>query len=358
MMSRWGYVALAVAACLAVASCGGPKVEYKYRVVVIPKGLTHEHWQSVHRGADRAAADLAARGLNVEVIWDGPRTEDDARAQIDIVDRHVAGGVSGIVLAPQHSETMVAPVKRAVDKGIPVVAIDSGLADQDVIIKYIATNNYNGGKLAAERLLKVLRDDGKPAPKLVLFRYAKGSESTEQREKGFEDVVDLTVTTQKAAGAPTITWLSRDKYAGATADSALKEATPLLNGLKDRGIDGIFAVNESSAMGMLRAMQSLGLNKKVRLVGFDSSPPLLQAVADGDIDGLILQDPFKMGYLSVWTLVQHLEGYDVAPQGDKVSYTGEYVVTRENVDSKEVRQLFDPELQKERKIELPELKKR
>jgi ribose transport system substrate-binding protein len=357
-MPRWGYVALALASCLAPAGCGGPKADYKYRVVVIPKGLTHEHWQSVHRGADRAAADLAAQGIGVEVIWDGPRTEDDAQAQVTIVDRQVAGGISGIVLAPQHSETMVAPVKRAVGKGIPVVAIDSGLADQDVIIKYIATDNYNGGKLAAERLLKVLRDEGKPAPKLVLFRYAKGSESTEQREKGFEDVIDLTISTQKAAKVPTVTWLSRDKYAGATTDSALREATPLLNGLKDQGIDGIFAVNESSAMGMLRAMQSLGLNRKVRLVGFDSSPPLLQAVADGDIDGLILQDPYKMGYLSVWTLVQHLEGYDVAPGGDKVQSTGEYVVTKENVDSKEVRQLFDPELQKERKIETPTYKKK
>ncbi|HKI30825.1 MAG TPA: substrate-binding domain-containing protein [Gemmataceae bacterium] len=356
-MPRWGYVGLALVASLALAGCG-PKADYKYRVVVIPKGLTHEHWQSVHRGADRAAASLAEQGIKVEVIWDGPRTEDDAQAQITLVDRHVAGGVSGIVLAPQHSETMVAPVKRAVDKGIPVVAIDSGLADQDVLIKYIATDNYNGGKLAAERLLKVLRNDGKPAPKLVLFRYAKGSESTEQREKGFEDHINKVIDEQKKKGEPTITWLSNDKYAGATADSALKVASPLLGGLQDQGIDGIFAVNESSATGMLRAMQSLKLNKKVRLVGFDSSPPLLQAVSDGDIDGLILQDPYKMGYLSVWTLVKHLEGYDVAPDGDKEWSTGEYLVTRENIDEKGIRQLFDPDLQMDRGFGLPELKKR
>jgi ribose transport system substrate-binding protein len=356
-MRRWGYIGLALVAGLALAGCG-PRTDYKYRIVVIPKGLTHEHWQSVHRGADRAAADLAEKGLKVEVIWDGPRTEDDAQKQIEIVDRHAASGISGIVLAPQHSETMVAPVKRAVEKGIPVVAIDSGLADQSLIIKYIATDNRNGGKLAAERLLKVLRDEGKAAPKVVLFRYAPGSESTEQREKGFEDVIDLTITTQKAAGVPTITWLSRDKYAGATADSALKEATPLLNALQDQGIDGIFAVNESSATGMLRALQSLKLNKKVHLVGFDSSPPLLQAVADGDIDGLILQDPYRMGYLSVWTLVQHLEGYDVAPGGDKVQGTGEHVVTRENLEDEQIRQLFNPDLQAKRTIEMPAYKKK
>lgn len=336
---------------LALGGCGGPKTEPKYRIVVIPKGLTHEHWQSVHRGAERAAADLTAQGIAVEVLWDGPRTESDAQAQIDIVNRSVAARVHGIVLAPQHSQTMVAPVRSAVARGIPVVILDSDLDDRDAYIKYVATDNYRGGRLAAERLLKVLRDAGKPAPKLVLFRYAPGSESTEQRERGFEDVVNGVIAEQKKKGEPTITWLSNNRYAGATVDSALKEATPLLNSLQDQGIDGIFAPNESSATGMLRALQSLRLNKKVKLVGFDSSPPLLQAVAEGDIDGLVLQDPYRMGYLGVWTVVQHLEGKNVAPDGNKVLGTGEYLVTRENLEDPSTRELFTPELQLKRKIQ-------
>jgi ribose transport system substrate-binding protein len=252
---------------------------------------------------------------------------------------------------------MVAPVQSAVQKGIPVVVLDSDLNDRSAYVKYVATDNYHGGRLAAERLLQVLRDAGKPAPKLVLFRYAPGSESTEQREKGFEDVVNDAVARQKK-GEPTITWLSRDKYAGATTDSALQAATPLLNSLQDQGLDGIFAPNESSTMGMLKAMQSLRLNKKIKLVGFDSSPPLLQAVADGDIDGLVLQDPYRMGYLGVWTLVQHLEGYDVAPGGDKVLGTGEHVVTKENLESDRTRELFTPELQAKRTIATPTYLKR
>src|SRR5262245_37851447 len=182
-MLRRGYLGLAAAACLALAGCGGPKETYKYRVAVIPKGLTHEFWQSIHRGAQRAAADLKGQGVSVEVIWDGPRTESDAQAQINILDRNIANRVSGLVLAPQHSETMVAPVKKAVERDIPVVIIDSGLADEGLIVKYVATDNYRGGRLAAQQLLKVLREEGNAAPKLVLFRYATGSESTEQREK-------------------------------------------------------------------------------------------------------------------------------------------------------------------------------
>jgi ribose transport system substrate-binding protein len=357
-MPRWGHFALPVLLCLALAGCAGPKKEVKYRIAVIPKGLTHQFWQSIHRGAEQAAADLGAQGIPVEIIWSGPRTEDDAQAQITLVEQQVAAGVSGIVLAPQHSTQMVQSVQEAVEKGIPVVIIDSGLDNRDLIVKYVATNNYHGGQLAAEHLLNVLKAEGKTAPKLVMLRYKTGSESTDQREKGFEDYVNLVITVQKNAGTPTITWLSTNKYAGATTDSALAVATPLLNSLKDEGIDGIFAPNESSATGMLKALQSLGLNKKVRFVGFDSSEPLLQAVQDGDIDGLIVQDPYKMGYLGVWTLVRHLEGDNVAPDGNKELGTGETVITRDNLDAVATRELFDPEAQRKRRIQVPTFLKR
>lgn len=352
-MPRWILSTVPLVLVLALLGCGGPKKEYKYRVAVIPKGLTHQFWQSIHRGADRAADDLAKQGISVEIIWAGPRTEDDAQAQITIVEQQIANGVSGIVLAPQHSAQMVPAAQSAAAKKIPVVIIDSGLDDRGLIVKYVATNNYHGGELAAEQLLSALKADGKSAPKLILFRYKTGSESTEQREKGFEDVVNRAIEEQKKKGEPTITWLSKNRYAGATTDSALAAATPLLNGLKDEGIDGIFAPNESSATGMLKALQSLGLNKKVRFVGFDSSEPLLQAVQDGDIDALIVQDPYRMGYLGVRTLVQHLEGENVQADGKLELSTGEYAITKANLAEELTRELFDPELQKKRVIQMP-----
>ena len=121
---------------------------------------------------------------------------------------------------------------------------------------------------------------------------------------------------------------------------------------------GIFAPNESSASGVIEAMTSLGLNKKIALVGFDSSVFLLQSLRSGNIDGLIVQDPYRMGYLGVWTVVHHLEGYDVAPGGEKALSTGEHLVTKENLDDEATRRLFEPELQKKREIEVPAFEKK
>jgi ribose transport system substrate-binding protein len=99
------------------------------------------------------------------------------------------------------------------------------------------------------------------------------------------------------------------------------------------------------------------LNKKIALVGFDSSGPLQQAVRDGDVEALIVQDPYRMGYLGVWELVQHLEGSNVTPGGKKVESTGEHVVTKENLDAPSTRGLFDPKAQAQRTLKAPEYSK-
>jgi ribose transport system substrate-binding protein len=357
-MLRARNLALFAIVCLTLCGCGGSnKPTFKYKIAVIPKGMTHEFWKSIERGAKRAGADLTDQGVSTHVEFDGPKKEDEAKEQIEIVERSVSDKVSGIVLAPQHSKTMVAPVERAVGKGIPLVIIDSGLNKEEAFVKYVATNNYNGGELAAKHLLKALSDEGKNAPRLILFRYQVGSESTDQREQGFIDHVNKVIEEQKKEGKAAITWVSDKQYAGATKDSAIDKAMPLLSEFRDK-FDGIFAPNESSAAGLLEALRSQRLNQKVKFVGFDSSGPLLDALKQGDIDGLIVQDPYKMGYLGVWILVQYIQGYDVSPDGEKELGTGEHLITKENVNSAETRELIDPELQQKRKIEVPKYTKR
>ncbi len=341
-MSRDLFLALAAAAvCLVLGGCS-TKSSYKYRVAVIPKGQTHEFWQSIERGARRAADDLAGQGISVEILWDAPLKESDAQDQIARVQRNTSRGIDGLVLAPQDSKAMVPAVQHTVERGIPVVIIDSGLDRPGLMVKYVATDNYNGGKMAAQHLLGVLAKEGKTAPKLVLFRYQAGSESTEQREKGFLDHVK---------GKPGVEVIDDREYAGATVDTAQRAAGPLLARIQDRA-DGIFAVNESATNGLLNAMRSKGLNKKIHLMGFDSSQPLLDSVKEGDVDGLIVQDPYRMGYLGVWVLVRHLEGDDVSAGGKNLS-TGEYLLTRDNLDRSETSERFDPALQARRTIQVP-----
>ena len=235
---------------------------------------------------------------------------------------------------------MTACVKRAADAGVPVVVIDSDLAERDHYVKYVATDNYHGGELAGEHLIATLKKQDKDKPKVILFRYAVGSEATEQRERGFEDAVKRV--------CPDAVWLSTDKYAGATRDSAMKEAGPMVLQFKDQ-MDAIFAPNESSATGTVDVLRSQGLNKKVLVMGFDASKQLLQGIREGDIIGSILQDPYRMGYVSTWMCVRHLLGGNVNASRKEMSLsTGEYLVTKENVDSEFVLGLYDPAAQAKR----------
>ena len=115
------HLALAAAVCLLLSGCGRPDANVKYRIAVIPKGLTHEFWQSIHRGAERAAADLTGEGVSTRIDWDGPQKESDAREQINLVNLKVGTGINGLVLAPQDSKRMVSCVTEAADRGVPVV---------------------------------------------------------------------------------------------------------------------------------------------------------------------------------------------------------------------------------------------
>jgi ABC-type sugar transport system substrate-binding protein len=132
--------------------------DIKYRIAVIPKGTTHEFWKSVHAGAAQAAKEAG----NVEILWKGPLHENDADGQINVVQEFITKKVDGLVLAPLDSQALVAAVSDAKLQGIPTVIFDSGLADESIIVSYVATDNYHGGALAAQRLAEVLQGQSKP----------------------------------------------------------------------------------------------------------------------------------------------------------------------------------------------------
>jgi ribose transport system substrate-binding protein len=282
------------------------------KIAVIPKGTTHAYWKSVEAGARAAAKELG-----VEVVYKGPVQENDRSSQIQIVEQFASEpGISGLVLAPLDDEALVDPVKTVTDKGIPVVIIDSGLRGKPGtdFASFFATNNHAAGELGGENLARLLNGKGN----VVLLKYNPGSASTQEREDGFLEAM---------AKYPLITIISKDQYAGATQDSAKTKAMSMNDKLT--AAQGIFCPNESSTLGMLGALEDLGLVGKVKFVGFDASPALVDALRSKQIDVLISQDPFKMGYEAVKTCVAAIRKQKVEPIID----TGTAVVTLDNVDT-------------------------
>jgi ribose transport system substrate-binding protein len=315
-------VALAAAALALVPAARSAD----YQIAVIPKGTTHEFWKSVQAGAIKAKRELATKGISIDVIWKGPLLEDDREQQIQVVENFIGRNVSAIVLAPLDERALVAPVEEAVAGGIPVIVIDSRL-NSNKISSTVSTNNYKGGQIGARRLGAVMAGKGR----LVLLRYQVGSASTEQREQGFLDVMK--------SDFPGITLLSADQYGGATRETAYRASQNLLNRFGDQ-TDGIFAPNESTASGMLLALRETGLGGKVRFVGFDANDQLLGGLREKLIDGLVIQDPVKMGYTGVVTAVAVLRHQPV----DAVIDTGVGLVTRENMDDPVISALIHPPL--------------
>jgi ribose transport system substrate-binding protein len=329
-------VIVALAVIFATAGCKQKETEESvdtYRIAVIPKGTTHIFWKSIHAGAIKAQQELKAADVNVEIIWKGPLKEDDRESQIQVVENFVTQGVTGIVLAPLDDAALRMPVKEAVNSGIPVVIIDSGLKSDDYV-SFVATDNYKGGRKGGERLAETLGGKGK----VIMLRYQEGSASTMNREQGFLDVLKEKY--------PDIEVVSANQYGGATTESAYKASENLLAPLRtaDGGlsIDGIFCPNESTAFAMLRALEDSDLAGKVKYVGFDSSERLVQGLRNGEIQGLVLQDPINMGYLGVKTLVAHLQGQKVEKRID----TGSAVATPENMDDPKMKNLLEPDFKK------------
>ncbi len=313
---------------LSLAAAVSAAAAESYKIAVIPKGTTHEFWKSIHAGAKKAEQELKAEGVNVQIIWNGPLKEDDREQQIQVVENFVAQRVNGIVLAPLDRKGLVAPVETAVRGKIPVIIIDSGL-ESKAPVSSVSTDNREGGRIAARNLGKMLGGKGNA----IMLRYAVGSASTEEREEGFLEVMKKDF--------PGIKLLSTDQHAGATRDSAKRTAENLLNRY-GRQVQGVFASNESAAAGMLLALRDAGLAGKVSFVAFDSGETLNAGLKAGHVQGMVVQNPMRMGYLGVKTMVAVLRGQKVQGFVD----TGVGFVTKENFNSPEMAEIVNPPLDK------------
>jgi ribose transport system substrate-binding protein len=302
---------------LALPGCDSspPTLEPAREVIaVVPKGTSHLFWRTIEAGAREAAADYG-----VEIIWKGPLKENDRAQQIALVEQLVTQGVSGIVLAPLDDVALLRPVKAAGAKGIPVLVFDTGLKGEpgQDFISFVATDNFAAGRLAGERMAEILGGSGK----VGVLRYQVGSDSTTQREEGFLDHV---------RNSSSLEILLDSQYGGVTVGEIIEKSEGMLDVV--RQLDGVFCPTEPTTSGLIIALRKHGLAGQLKVIGFDSSDELLEGVRNEEIDSLVLQEPRKMAYLAVETMVKHLRGEKVQERID----TGARLITIQNLDGSAV----------------------
>jgi len=312
-----GGLGMGAATLLFEAGCGGEK---KRIIGVVPKGRAHLFWQSVQAGAISAS-----RETGVEISWNGPATETDFNAQLQIVDSMINRRVDAICLAPIDKKSMVSVVERAAAQKIPVVIFDSPI-NTEKFVSQVATDNYAAGAIAAERMGEILGGKGV----VVIVAVQPGAASTMARESGFEETI--------AKKFPEIK-IADKRYGMADYAKSLSVTENMLTAHPE--VTGLFASNESSAAGAAQALRSR-TNLKLKMVGFDSSAPLIEDLRKGLIDSLVVQQPFKMGYESVMAAVNHLSGKPVT----KINNLQPKLVTLQNVETAEVQSLVNPDLKK------------
>jgi ribose transport system substrate-binding protein len=284
-------------------------------IAVIPKGVSHLFWQTVHAGAEAAGKEAG-----VEIRWKGPAQETDYSGQINIVEDAINSRVDGIVLAPTHKDSLIPIVERAQKENIPVCIFDSGIGT-DKYTSYIATDNRKGGSQAAERLAEKIGGKGK----IAILGVKAGSVSTDEREQGFQDTIK-----EKFPGIEVVAF----QYGESDRAKSLDRAMDILTAHPE--IIAFFASNESSTVGVVQAIKQKGLGGKIILVGFDSSPNLIDDLKAGAIDSLVLQNPYKMGYEAVKAMVAKLNGQEPPRLID----TGVKLLTKDNLDTPEMQELL------------------
>ena len=228
------------------------------------------------------------------------------------------------------SALLLAVAASAVPGSRSLTRLDSALSG-GTPVTFVATDNRAAGALAAARLAELSPGPGK----VVVLRYQEGSASTHEREEGF---------LARLAARPDLVVVRSNQYGGATTESAFEAGERLLiaQNAAGGGVTAVFTPNESTTFGMLLALQKAGLAGKLRFIGFDFSEKLSRALGDGQIDALVLQNPFNMGYLAVRSLVAHLRGRPVEPSID----TGARLVDAKNLGDPAVQVLIRPDLDK------------
>ena len=287
-------------------------------IAVIVKTTNSNFWQNVNKGASAAIEGQEAHSMT----FNGPASESAIADQVSLVENAVNRGVSGIVLAPSDPEALVPAVKKAFEGQIPVVIIDSGLAEngKEYYQAFLSTDNCAAGQLVADKMLSEVGTSGKVA----VMSYVAGVGSEIGRVGCFVERIN-----EKSDIEIVGPYYSQSQMA-----TALNQTTDVLAANDD--LVGIFGANEPTAIGMGRAIVQAGKAGNITALGFDGNTDLQDFVRDGTLAGTAVQGSFQMGELGVQTIMKLLSGEKVSDFID----TGVVLATKENIDQPEVQNVL------------------
>jgi len=275
----------------------------QWHIAIVPKALTGEYWVRCKKGAE-----AAAKQFGVKLTFIGPSAETEVDKQIDIVENLITRGVDAIGISPCDGKALVPVIEKAIAKGIPVVTVDSD-AKTNKRLAYIGTDNEKAGEMAAKELANLMGGKGK----VLIIQGVPGAENLMQRVKGFKRVI---------AKYPQIKIVS-EQACQSDQTKALDITENALTAHPDLG--GIFGVNAPGAPGAAQAVKAAGKTGKVKIVGFDALPDTVRYCAEGVIQAIVEQRPYRMGYLAVRYLKEALEGKKIPRMVD----TGVDIITPE-----------------------------
>lgn len=302
---RWANPLLAVCALLA-----GP-LAAKECIGVVPAG-GHIFWTQVEAGALQAA-----RETGVDIYFRGPSREGRVETQLQLIDRVVERGCKALIIAPSGTE-IIAKVSELKARGILSFYIDRDVGGADVQA-VIASNNYQAGQLAGQHLGQVLGGKGR----VGVIGMSPPAASTDERQRGFiqaAKAAGLRIVFNQALGDdPEVTF------------SALRAQLPQL--------DALFTPNDSTTRVTHAALLRLHAAGRLRHVGFDGGHLLADALGNGQLDAMVIQQPYAMGYRSVRLAQRALRDKRVEPRRRQIELEV-MLVTRENLDRPEVKELL------------------
>jgi len=303
--------------CLVIAggmfvSCKGKEKADGIYIPLVSKGFQHQFWQAVKQGAEQAANDF-----NVSINFVGPETEAMVDRQMDMLQTELGKNPAALGFAALDSRAALPLLQQASSRGIPIIAFDSGV-ESDLPLTTVSTNNMDAAALAADKMAEAIGGSGKVA----VIVHDQTSRTGIERRDGF--------LRRMASEYPNIQVLEV-QYGGGDHLRSADIAKAVINANPD--LKGYYGANEGSAIGVVNAVNELGIAGRITVIGFDSGKLQLDAIRSGLMYGAVQQNPVGMGYRTVEAAVKALAGETLPPHID----SGFVWADKDNLDSPEVR---------------------